>query len=125
MEMQFFWIADQVKQSQYNVRWHPGQENLADYFTKAFTGKHHLAVRPWYLHEDNSPRYLPRAAVPATLRGCVGTLQDGYIKSLPLPCIHAGNKQVPIARVATAIQAIRVAILPIANMFARTHNPLP
>ena len=74
MEMQFFWITDQVKRSHYDVKWHPGQENLADYFTKVFTGKHHLAVCPWYLHEENSPRSLPRAAAPATLRGCVGTL---------------------------------------------------
>ena len=71
------------------------------------------------------PQYLPRAGTPATLRGCVGTLQDRYIKSVSLPHIHAGTKRVPIARAATATQAIRVAILPIANMFARTHNPLP
>ena len=79
MGMRFFWITYQVKRSHYDVKWHPGQEHLADYFTKAFTGKHHLAVYPWYLHEGNTPRALPRAAAPATLKGCVETLHDGSL----------------------------------------------
>ena len=37
---------------------------------------------------------------------CVETLWDGYIKSVPLLHVHVGTKQVPIARAATAIQAI-------------------
>ena len=85
MEMRFFWVTDQVKDGHFDVQWHPGQENLADYFTKHFDGKHHQEVRPWYLHTTNSPRYLPRAAAPSTLRGCVGTLPNGYIRSVPLP----------------------------------------
>ena len=36
----------------------------------------------------------------------VGTLQDGYMQSVPLLCIYAGSKQVPRARAATSIQAI-------------------
>jgi hypothetical protein len=67
MEMCFFWITDQVKRKFFDVQWYPGQENSADYYTKAFPGKHHVVVRPWYLHEFNSPRVLPRAAAPATL----------------------------------------------------------
>ena len=121
MEMQFFWIIDQVKHRHCDVKWHPGQENLDHYFTKAFTGKHHFAVHPWYLYEGNSPRALPWAAAPTTLRGSVGTLQGGYIKSVPLPCIHVGSKQVPIAKAAIAIRAIQVAILPITNIFARVY----
>jgi hypothetical protein len=44
MEMRFFWIGDQVKRQFFKVYWHPGQENLADYFTKHFDAKHHQAV---------------------------------------------------------------------------------
>ena len=88
MEMRFFWVTDQVKNGTYNIQWHPGQENLADYFTKHFDGKHHQEVRPWYLHMHNSPRVLPRAVAPSTLRGCVGTLPNGYTKAAPLPRVN-------------------------------------
>ena len=67
MEMRFFWVTDQVKLQAFDVRWHPGLENLADYFTKHFIGKHHEQVRLWYLHMNNLPKYLPRAAAPSTL----------------------------------------------------------
>ena len=87
MEMRFFFITDQVNRGLFDVQWHPGQENLADYYTKHFDARHHQEVRPWYLHMHNSPRILPRAAAPSTLRGCVGTLPNGYIRSSPLPRI--------------------------------------
>ena len=89
MEMWFFWVADQVKMGIFDVQWHRGQENLADYFTKHFVGMHHREVRLWYLHENNPPRYLPRAAAPSTLRGYVGTLANGYIQSVPLSRVAA------------------------------------
>eukprot|EP00956_Cyclotella_meneghiniana_P026598 scaffold57892_cov40-Cyclotella_meneghiniana.AAC.1 len=28
MEMRYFWVADQVERKQFDVKWHPGQENL-------------------------------------------------------------------------------------------------
>jgi hypothetical protein len=31
MEMQFLEVGDKVSQDMYQVAWHPGQENLADY----------------------------------------------------------------------------------------------
>jgi hypothetical protein len=68
----------------YDLSWYPGQENLADYQSKHHVGSHHVAVRPWYLHMENSPRVLPGAARPSTLKGCVGTLKDGYIRKVPL-----------------------------------------
>ena len=92
MEMRFFWVADQVRMGTFDVQWHPGQENLADYFTKHFDAKHHQEVRPWYMHTKASPNFLPRAIAPSTLRGCVGTLPNGYIRQSPLP-------RIPIARV--------------------------
>ena len=44
MEMRFFWIADQVDQKNFTVHWHPGQEILADYYTKNFSAAHHNRV---------------------------------------------------------------------------------
>ena len=88
MEMRLFWVTDQVQRSFFNVRWHPGQENLADYFTKHFDAKHHREVQTWYLHEYNSPRFLPRAIEPSALRGYVGTLPNSYTKSSPLPRVN-------------------------------------
>ena len=85
MEMRFFWVGDKVAQDMYDIGWHPGQENLADYQSKHHVGSHHVNVRPYYLHMDNSPRFLPRAMRPSTLKGCVGTLNDGYIRKVPLP----------------------------------------
>ena len=58
-------------------KWHPGQEDLADYVSKHHDAKHHKTVRPLYLHEINSPRELLRAMTPRVLRGCVGTKLGG------------------------------------------------
>ena len=85
MEMRFFWISDKCAQQMYALHWHPGQENLADYQSKHHTGAHHMKVRPWYLHEANSPKELPRALRPSALKGCVGTLDGGYNHKVPLP----------------------------------------
>eukprot|EP00804_Cyclotella_cryptica_P002622 CCRYP_010444-RD/>CCRYP_010444-RD protein AED:0.34 eAED:0.29 QI:0/-1/0/1/-1/0/1/0/485 len=98
MEMRFFWVTDQVKQRFFNVRWQPGQENLADYFTKHFEPRHHLNVRPWYLHTSTSPTLLPRANAPSSLRGCVGTLPNGYIRASPLPRIPSTKCKTPLDR---------------------------
>ena len=100
MEMRFFWIVDQVKRKYFAVNWEPGAENLADYFTKHFTNAHHTQVRMWYLHDINSQRYLPRAAAPKALRGCVGTRENGYTKSGPLPRLVP--KQAPVIRALAA-----------------------
>ncbi len=85
MEMHFFWISDKVGQDMYAISWHPGQENLTDYQSKHHAGSHHVAVCPWYLQMDNSPRVLPRALASSALKGCVGTLNDGYVRRVPLP----------------------------------------
>jgi hypothetical protein len=46
MEMRYFWVCDKVAQNAYDVKWHPGQENLADYQSKQHMGAHHQAVHP-------------------------------------------------------------------------------
>ena len=62
----------------------PGQENLADYQSKHYPGAHHSVVCPYYLHKENSPLVLPWATRPSTLKGCVRTLKDGYVRNVPL-----------------------------------------
>eukprot|EP00804_Cyclotella_cryptica_P002738 CCRYP_009648-RA/>CCRYP_009648-RA protein AED:0.38 eAED:0.38 QI:0/-1/0/1/-1/0/1/0/101 len=49
MEMRYFWIADQVARQQFSVHWHPGLENMGDYYTK-----HHPGLPP-----PTSPPLLP------------------------------------------------------------------
>jgi hypothetical protein len=85
MDMQFFWVGDKVAHEMYNLDWHPGQENLVDYQSKHHVASHHVNVRPGYLLLKNSPRFLPRAQKPSALKGCIGTLNDGYIRKVPLP----------------------------------------
>jgi hypothetical protein len=85
MEMQIFWVGDKSAQGMYDITWHPGMENLADNQSKHHLRSHHVNVRPWYLHMENSPRYLPRAQSRSTLKGCVGTLKGGYVCNVPLP----------------------------------------
>ena len=79
-EMRYFYACDQVKERQFDVRHHPGAENLGDYTSKHFHGTHHRNVRPLYLHEENSPRYLPRAMTPSDLRGCVGNKVGPHVR---------------------------------------------
>ncbi len=94
MEMRFFWVGDTIAQDMYDVSWHPVIENQADYQSKHHLGSHHVNVRPWYLHMQNSPQYLPRTQSQSTLKGCVETLKDGYVCNVPLPrapCIQSAN----------------------------------
>jgi hypothetical protein len=85
MEMRFFWVGDKIAQNMYDVSWHPRIKNLADYQIKHHLGSHYVNVRPWYLHMEISPRYLPRTQSQSTLKGCVGTLKEGYVRNVPLP----------------------------------------
>jgi hypothetical protein len=87
MEMQFFWVRDKVAQEMYKLTWHPGLDNLADYQSKHHMGLYHVAVKPYYLQTENSPRFLPCATRPSTLKECVGTLEGGYVCNILLPRI--------------------------------------
>jgi hypothetical protein len=87
MEMRYFWLLDQESQMYFKFYYHPGAELMADYPTKAHTGPVHTHVRPYYIHMENSPTELVRAAPPSARRGCVGLLGDPYTKGVPLPRI--------------------------------------
>ena len=39
MEMRYFWLLDSEAQKNLTFHYHPGQKNLADLQTKAFTAK--------------------------------------------------------------------------------------
>jgi hypothetical protein len=118
MEMRYFWIADQVARQQFDVRWHPGQENLGDYYSKHHPTSHHIRVRPYYLLEPNSPLELPRAMTPAELRGCAKIPMAPPISRQPLAFpIHQhsrladaprpGLQLPPTAAAATAVTTCR------------------
>jgi hypothetical protein len=112
MEMRYFWVCDKIAQDAYNVKWHPRQENLANYQSKHHTGGHHQAVRPWYLHKPSSPLVLPRVSRPSTLKGCVGTLPQGYIRNVPLPRVPRGQ---------SATSHIQVPTIPIPDYYATPY----
>jgi hypothetical protein len=50
MSMRWFWIRDKVKDNIFNVYWNSGKTNRADYFSKQHPTKHHIEMRPLYLH---------------------------------------------------------------------------
>eukprot|EP00957_Ditylum_brightwellii_P115579 8815493-Ditylum_brightwellii.AAC.2 len=88
MSMQYFWLLDQVKLKNFDVSWHPGQENLADYPTKHHTGTHHQHVCPCYVHTTSSPRFLSCAPALHALQGCVNSPSKDiwmYDGRTPLP----------------------------------------
>ena len=95
MEMRFMWVGDKIAQQMYELIWHPGQENLAEYQSKHHVGAHHVYVKPYYLHMEYSPRFLARAVKPSTLKGCVGTLKDGYVRRVPLPRVLPRRQSAP------------------------------
>ena len=58
MEMRYFYSCNQVKEGKFDVRWHPGLENLGDYTTKIPTTKI-MSVRSTYtrrIHQQNCRR---------------------------------------------------------------------
>ena len=83
MNGQYFWLIDQVNLNTYQIKWAPGLENMAYYFTKHSAATHHRDVRPVYVQMENSPRVIRKVkkkvsdkkvsdeTVSAQLRGCV------------------------------------------------------
>ncbi len=93
-----------MTQDMYELKWHPRIENFADYQSKHHVRSHHAAIRPYYLHQDNSPRILPRALRPSTLKGCAGILGGVYVRNVPLP----GVSQLQSASLTTSKTGIQV-----------------
>ena len=83
--MRYFWLLDGDVQKLFSFRYHPGQENMGDFYTKAFNAKDTQRATPFYLQNRHSPRTLVRALMPSTRRGCVGKIPGKYIHNKPLP----------------------------------------
>jgi hypothetical protein len=54
MDMRYHWLTNRVRQTQFDVYWRPGRENLADFHTKHHSVQHHIYVLHLILHEANS-----------------------------------------------------------------------
>jgi hypothetical protein len=50
IDMRFHWIRDRVRQGQFSVVWAPGEENLADFFTKALPVSRHQQLMKYLVH---------------------------------------------------------------------------
>ena len=50
IDMRFYWVRDRVRQNQFRIHWKKGSDNLADYFTKHHSPKHHRLMRDTFLH---------------------------------------------------------------------------
>ena len=97
--MIYFYICDLVKHGIVNVKWHPGQENIADYASKHHDAKHHKTVRPLYLHDPESTRELLRDLTPRVLLGCVGTKLGGHprpLRRLDPSLVPEPRTQIPV-----------------------------
>jgi hypothetical protein len=58
IDMRFHWIRDRARQGHFEIDWHPGKENVADFFTKIYSVKDHLAMRRklvTYPRDDPAP----------------------------------------------------------------------
>jgi hypothetical protein len=124
-EMQLFGISDKCAQDMYALHWHLIQENLVNYQGKHHAGAHHVAVRPWYLHIGNSLGVLPRAQAPSTLKECVRTLDDRYIREVPLPRAPRIQSAAHVTSDATrdlhAICYLQVPRIPTRSDLVRSH----
>jgi hypothetical protein len=58
MDMRYHWLTYRVRQTQFDVYWHPGRENLGDYHTKHHLAQHHKDMRELILHQANSLQVL-------------------------------------------------------------------
>ena len=87
MNMRYFWLVCQEAQRILSVRYHPEAENLGDYQTNLHNGAQHERVRPFYVHTNNSPRFLQQVERPSVRKGCVGRTSDPCTRRYPLPDI--------------------------------------
>jgi hypothetical protein len=75
MDMRYHWLADRVRQKQFDVYWRPGSENIGNYHKKHHSAQHHKDMRGLMLHQAN---------ILQVLRGCVN-----YSRSRNPTCVRA------------------------------------
>jgi hypothetical protein len=76
MDMIYHWLADRVRQKQFDVYWHPGRENLRDYHTTHHSAQHHKDTHGLILHQ---------ASRLQVLRGCDTVLPLPLLQPHPQP----------------------------------------
>jgi len=92
MDMRFYWIRDRIKQGQFTVLWRKGSLNLADYFTKHHSPKHHQLMRPRYLHIPTNTRTTPTSLPSSSALQVIGTVlhtvvaSEGVLNTLGTKC---------------------------------------
>jgi hypothetical protein len=62
MDMRHHRLTDRVRQTQFDVYWRLGKDNIGDYHTKHHSAQHHKDMHPLILHQAN---------ILNVLRGCV------------------------------------------------------
>ena len=82
IEMRFDWLKCRSAQLQFDIYWAPGQENLADYFTKHHSAAHHIALRAIYLAPEAAAKQL-------SMQGCIKVLQSRLAKKIPVTTIQS------------------------------------
>jgi hypothetical protein len=50
IDMRFHWLRDRVRAEHFVVTWKPGQQNLADFFTKPLAVYKHLIMKKLFVH---------------------------------------------------------------------------
>jgi hypothetical protein len=113
MDMRYHWLTDRVRQTQFDVYWRPGRENLGDYHTKHHSAQHQKDMHHLILHEANSLQ---------VLRGCV--------KLLPLPHspvrTRADARTNPSAQRATQLRSVLVRVFTLSQdrtkLLLLSHN---
>jgi hypothetical protein len=107
MDMRYHWLIDRVRQTQFDVYWHPGREHLGDYHTKHHSARHHKDMRGLVLYQSNSLQ---------VLRGCV--------KLRPLPQLHLHTRTYaetyPSAQRATQLRSVLARVLPVSRQNLNT-----
>ena len=71
MNKQYFGIRGQKTLKLFLAAWKAGQENLANYFTKHRSAKHHKRVHLIYLQTNKTPRSVPILLLNLSLQGCI------------------------------------------------------
>ena len=121
MEMRYWWLVDSEAQDIFEFHYHPGLENLGDYPSKHHPATVHQHVRPYYVHEANSPPLLPRAAKPSSRRGCAEILGTPYTKQYPLPSIPFTREQTLRESVPKSVHPRERMLIP--ERISQAHKP--
>jgi hypothetical protein len=93
IDMQYYWVRDWQQQGHFNIFWAPGTDNLADYFTKHFSARHHQDMRQTYVH---SPQHVTNTQAIANallvLQGCVKPA-PGEAQAIPNDKVYSQDER--------------------------------